>query len=197
MKKSIYILLFIAFSSNLKSQDLIITQSNDSIICRILKQTDDSIYYRTYENRIWHYNEIAKSNILNTSGKYKPLSFNYRHRPVSLFLEFAGATYFYSANIDLNVLVYKQNKLFARAGMGPDIFSGTIRTFAFGYLYGRNHNLEISLGANSKTEFRVYPISIGYRYVGRKGFLFRATPMYLHNTSGNVLYFGLSLGFSI
>ena len=48
---------------------------------------------------------------------------------------------------------------------------------------------------------RLVVLSTGYRFQGRKGLVFRATPMYIYNsemgdTFGNALWFGISIGFS-
>ncbi|MHC1777770.1 MAG: hypothetical protein AB9834_20390 [Lentimicrobium sp.] len=130
-------------------------------------------------------------------------------RKNSVYFELLGNGAVYSINYDRNILINKETALFLR--IGGNEYHGeetSVRSynliFAAGLLNGGpRHFFEVESGFTwfSNEPDRLIVLSTGYRYQGRKGLLFRATPMYIINTEkgdtfGNSLWFGLSLGYS-
>ncbi|MFH1121976.1 MAG: hypothetical protein V1775_19315 [Bacteroidota bacterium] len=130
-------------------------------------------------------------------------------RKNSVYLELLGNGAVYSFNYDRIIMFKKGDAMFLR--LGGNEYHG-IKTsepsynliFAAGLLNGGpRHFFEAGSGFTwfSNEPDRLIVLSTGYRYQGRKGLLFRATPMYIINTEkgdtfGNCPWFGLSFGYA-
>lgn len=130
-------------------------------------------------------------------------------RKNSVYLEIMGNGAVYSINYDRILRLKKGDVMFLR--IGGNEYHG-IKTIgpsynlivAAGIMKGGPRNFfEAELGFTwfSNEPDRLIVLSTGYRYQGRKGLLFRATPMFIVNsekgdTFGNCPWFGLSLGYS-
>lgn len=129
-----------------------------------------------------------------------------RHRPLSIYCEFGGNALILSLNADVNLKIYKNHKALLRGGYGYDYVpinighrnqTHKVTIVEIGYLFGCKHNFEAGYGLTNFLDHKSYPIRIGYRYVGKKGFLFRATPIYFINHIHTEWSFGASVGFAI
>jgi len=130
-------------------------------------------------------------------------------RKNSIYLEILGNGAVYSFNYDRIVPLKEDVALFVR--LGGNEYHG-IKTDQLSYNFiitsgvlhgGPKSFLEAGLGFTyfSGSSDRLVVLATGYRFQGRKGLVFRATPMYIYNsekgdTFGNALWFGLSVGFS-
>jgi hypothetical protein len=130
-------------------------------------------------------------------------------RKNSIYLEILGNGAVYSINYDRIVPFKEDVAMFVR--LGGNEYHG-IKTdqpsYNFlgvaGILYGGPKSfIEAGLGYThfSGSSDRLVVLATGYRFHGRKGLVFRATPMYIYNsekgdTFGNSLWIGLSIGFS-
>lgn len=130
-------------------------------------------------------------------------------RKNSVYFELLGNGAVYSINYDRILPLKKGDAMFLRFGGNEYHGSKTSEPsynliFAAGIMNGGPRNFfEAGLGFTwfSNEPDRLIVLSTGYRFQGRKGLLFRATPMYIINTEkgdtfGNSLWFGLSLGYS-
>ncbi len=130
-------------------------------------------------------------------------------RKNSIYFEILGNDAVWSVNYDRIIPLKDKTALFLRFGgnqyHGKDTsrlsfnFLGTI-----GILYGGPLRFfETSIGYTHFLNYpdRLFILTGGYRFQGRKGLVIRATPMYIYNTEkgdtfGNCLWFGLSFGYS-
>ena len=127
----------------------------------------------------------------------------------SVYLEMLGNGAYYSFNYDRLFPIKKREVIYLRIGGttasekdSDDIHPGFI--FEAGVLSGGiRHFFDAGLGYTQFIGFpdRLIALRAGYRFMGTKGFLVRAAPMYIYNTEkgdvfGNCLYFGLSFGYS-
>jgi len=130
-------------------------------------------------------------------------------RKNSVYLEMLGNAAVWSVNYDRTLPVSKNTALFVRIGgneyHGIDTDNLSINLLgAIGFLYGGPKRfLDAGIGY---THFSGYPdrltiISGGYRFQGPKGLVIKAAPMYIYNKEkgdvfGNIVWFGLSFGYS-
>jgi hypothetical protein len=127
----------------------------------------------------------------------------------SVYLEMLGNGAYYSFNYDRLFPLKKREVIYLRIGGSTasekdsdDIHPGFI--FEAGVLSGGiRHFFDVGLGYTQFAGFpdRLIALRAGYRFMGTKGFLVKAAPMYIYNTEkgdvfGNCFYFGLSLGYS-
>lgn len=130
-------------------------------------------------------------------------------RKNSFYFEIMGNGVVYSINYDRIILTREKTAIFLRIG-GNEYHGAFTDTLSFnfivaaGILYGGpSHYFEPGIGFTYFTGSpdRLVVLSAGYRYQGRRGFTFRATPMFIINsekedTFGNCLWVGLSVGYS-
>jgi hypothetical protein len=93
-----------------------------------------------------------------------------------------------------------------RGGKGTLLFGGSSTLIESGFLIGKDKKyFDIGLGytlfdgLNEPKEY-FYALRLGYRYQGKKGFLFRIAPLigrkYESDGSENFFWLGISLGYS-
>jgi len=132
-----------------------------------------------------------------------------RIRKNSLYFEILGNGVIYSINYDRIIHLKNKMSIFLRVGgnqyHGKDTDKLSFNFLgATGILYGgpkRFFDTGIGYTHFSGSPDRLIVLTGGYRFYGKKGFSFRATPMYICNsekgdTFGNCLWFGLSFGYS-
>jgi hypothetical protein len=132
-----------------------------------------------------------------------------RIRKNSLYFEILGNGVIYSINYDRIIPLKNKMAMFLRVGgnqyHGKDTDKLSFNFLgATGILYGGPlHFLDTGIGYTyfSGSPDRLIILTGGYRFQGKKGFSFRAAPMYIYNsekgdTFGNCLWFGLSFGYS-
>ena len=130
-------------------------------------------------------------------------------RKNSIYFELLGNGAVYSFNYDRIVPLKQELALVVR--IGGNEYHGISNNRlswnligAAGILVGSRYSFfETSLGYTHflREQDRLIILTGGYRFQGRKGLVFRATPMFIINTEtgdtfGNSLWFGLSLGYS-
>ena len=124
-------------------------------------------------------------------------------------MEILGNGAVYSFSYDRIFFIKDKQPIFVRAGANEyhdydtDELSFNFLVSAGLLCCGPINFFETGLGYTyfSKDPDRLIVFSTGYRFQGKKGLLFRATPMYIINsekgdTFGNSLWFGLSFGYS-
>jgi hypothetical protein len=130
-------------------------------------------------------------------------------RKNSVYLEILGNGAIYSLNYDRIIPLKRDLILVARIGGNEyhGIHNGRLSwnlIATAGLLVGTGYNFfEPSLGFTCfqrEPDFLIV-LATGYRHQGRRGLVFRATPMYIINTArgdvfGNSLWLGLSLGYA-
>jgi hypothetical protein len=131
-------------------------------------------------------------------------------RKNSIYLEILGNAAYYSVNYDRIVPLKDKKALFLRFGGNALSESDSSDKICLGLLIepgilmgGPTSFFETGIGYTYFTRFtdQLYTFTAGYRYQGAKGFVFRATPMYIMNTEkgdvfGNHFWFGISFGYS-
>lgn len=120
-------------------------------------------------------------------GTAQNVETNQKLRKNAVFLEVGGSALWYSLNYEHRLSLKIEHRLIFGGGVSwiPAPFTKNgfiIGVLSAGYLYGDKHNLEIGGSAGNvftEKEF-VGSFRIGYRYEGRKGFLFRVgfSPVY-------------------
>ena len=136
-------------------------------------------------------------------------SWNENIRRNSVYLEMLGNGAYYSFNYDRLVPLKNREILYLRIGGSTasekdsdEIHPGFI--FEAGVLSGGiRHFFDAGIGYTQFIDFpdRLIALRAGYRFMGTKGLLVKAAPMYIYNTEkgdvfGNCFYFGLSFGYS-
>ena len=125
------------------------------------------------------------------------------------YFEFLGNGVIFSFNYERLFPLKEKLAMFGRVGVGEyhgeDLDGLNFNlVVAPGILYGeRKHFFETSLVYTYMTAYpdNLIALTLGYRYQGTKGFVFRLTPMYIYNTEkidsfGNTVWFGFSLGWA-
>ncbi len=127
----------------------------------------------------------------------------------SVYLEILGNGAVYSINFDRIIPIKNRLAMILRLG-GNEYHGKNTDEYSYnficsgGILHGGPHRFfETGLGYTSfsGSPDRLIVIEAGYCYQGKKGFLFRFTPMYIINsekgdTFGNCPWLGFSFGFS-
>jgi hypothetical protein len=130
-------------------------------------------------------------------------------RKNSVYFEVLGNGAVYSINYDRIIPLKNKIAMFLRVG-GNQYHGKDTNKLSFnflsstGILYGGPAKfLDTGIGYTcfSGSPDRLIALMCGYRFQGKKGFSFRATPMYIYNsekgdTFGNCLWVGLSFGYS-
>jgi hypothetical protein len=134
---------------------------------------------------------------------------NVDFRKNSLYLELLGNGGVYSVNYDRMIPMNVREIISLRVGLSTMYekdseilhpgFVSEVGVLSGGVL----HFFDAGLGYTMFQGFpdRLIIFRAGYRYMGTKGFMFRAAPMYIYNTEsgdvfGDSLWFGTALGYT-
>jgi len=134
---------------------------------------------------------------------------NKLYRKNSIFLEILGNGAVYSFNYDRIFSLKNHKALVIRVG-GNEYHGIHSEKLSYNFIGGAGivhggpkHFFDTGIGYTyfSGSPDRLFALMAGYRFQGKKGLLFRLTPMYINNsekgdTFGNGLWFGLSVGYS-
>lgn len=155
MKKPLlFLLTVLAFIGTVKSQDLIVKYPNDSIRCRIIKQTEVTVFFFTYDkNNVETTNALKKSDVkemvLNfyadksndstkTTVSSSSSAMNKNARPVRQIEVISGIRV--SANYGAAYWIFlnpKGSNVFVKEYLN-DLRTGNAYSFTFNY-YGKNN----------------------------------------------------------
>ena len=127
----------------------------------------------------------------------KAISQNQRTEPLvkknSVYYEFFGnGLFFGSVNYDRFIPFNKKSGLILRGG-----FSWYEKVFPLGEINfvtgNQKHHFETGIGFTAFQEGNLVFLRTGYRFHGRKGFVFRVAPLYCPTES--FIWFGISFGY--
>jgi hypothetical protein len=129
----------------------------------------------------------------------------YAHR-IGIYAELGGNGGGISGNIEYSLIFKKILGIYLRGGMGNTIVFGEGKILIeSGFLIGKGNNyFDVGLGytfdSTGPNKYYFNTLRLGYRYQGKKGFIFRLAPLLLwtdESYDDNYgFWFGISLGYS-
>jgi len=125
-----------------------------------------------------------------------------RFRNHSLYAEAGGNGEFFSLNYEFRLSINKDayQAVYLRTGYG--VSKDLVLPFELGFTMGKKSMLDLALGTTYKQvkgepSILMFPLRVGYRFLGNNGFLLRMAPMIVFDQYlGANLWLGLSVGYS-
>ncbi len=126
----------------------------------------------------------------------------YAHR-LGIYPELGGNGTLFSGNLEYTFLFKNRTRgVYIRGGKGAQLLGGSTTLIESGFLIGKgNKYFDVGLGYtridSNQPEYEKYlsTLRLGYRYQGKKGFLFRLAPLIARGDE-YFFWFGISLGYS-
>ena len=210
MKRSLLILVILAFSSQVSSQkyDLLVKTNGDSIACRIDSITDALIYFEMLNRKHWIKTNINKDEII----EYKRNAIDKK-----MFIFKYGSSYISSPKPEpiTSIKESQRNSIFFGifsvnySRMIPLNQSGLSLAAGLSFIDGVALQTEISSLLGSSRHFfepgfiwwhdeidDFFMLKIGYRFQGTRGFLFRIGPLFTISDSDFWVFPSMSIGYS-
>lgn len=215
MRKLILLILLVGSLDFTYSQeyDLVITNNGDSIVCNIDSIVDSQIFLEIKVNGKWIQSSILQSQVLDYqenaidlkdvrlkpgTSYIKPSIDNY-NRLNAIYFEFGGVGVFWTLFSYDRIIPITEGIAFVPR-IGLSYYDEFYLVYEINFVAGGPHYFEVGFGQNGLLGLQDYLIHAGYRYHGKKGFLFKASPQLFHEYSEghdkqNSFWLGVSLGY--